>query len=290
MRNPVCCRPMRISVIMSAYNRPEFVELVLRGYALQTEQPFEIVIADDGSGPAVRAVLERFAAQTTVPVMHVRHADQGFRKTVILNRAVLAARGDYLLFTDSDCIPRRNLIAVHRKLARPRQFVSGGSLKLPAHVSQKISMAAVTDGSFAKLGWLVRQGWKPGHRFLRLLPSQAAASLLDKLTPTPALFQGNNASVWRDVVLEVNGFDNDMVYGSEDTIVGYRMLNAGCQVLQARHRAGNLHLHHGRSYRDVVAHAENLQRVNRVRRSGETRAPSGIRELPEDASLTVDVV
>ena len=60
MRNPVCCRPMRISVIMSAYNRPEFVELVLRGYALQTEQPFEIVIADDGSGPAVRA--EGFSA------------------------------------------------------------------------------------------------------------------------------------------------------------------------------------------------------------------------------------
>ena len=107
-----------ISVIVSAYGRPEFMELVLRGFARQTDRRFELLVADDGSGPEVQAAAERVARETGMEVTHLWHADEGFRKTVILNRAVLAARGDYLLFTDGDCIPRADLVAVHRRQLR----------------------------------------------------------------------------------------------------------------------------------------------------------------------------
>ncbi len=40
---------MRVSVVLSTYNSPNWLEKVLWGYAAQTERPEEIVIADDGS-------------------------------------------------------------------------------------------------------------------------------------------------------------------------------------------------------------------------------------------------
>src|SRR5215218_127812 len=117
---------MDLSIIISAYRRPHFLELVLRGYARQSDRRFELVVADDGSGPELLEVIERASAETGLEIVHVWHEDAGFRKTIILNRAILAARGDYLLFTDADCVPRSDLVEVHRSLARPERFVAGG--------------------------------------------------------------------------------------------------------------------------------------------------------------------
>src|SRR5215218_3959429 len=137
---------MDLSIVVSAYRRPRFLELVLRGYALQTDPRFELVIADDGSGPDLRQVIERARAETGLEITHVWHEDSGFRKTVILNRSILAARGDYLLFTDADCVPRRDLVEVHRALARRGHFVAGGYLKLPPEVTAVVGPAEVDSG------------------------------------------------------------------------------------------------------------------------------------------------
>jgi glycosyltransferase involved in cell wall biosynthesis len=39
---------MRISVIVTTYNRPDALAAVLRGLAGQTDRDFETVVADDG--------------------------------------------------------------------------------------------------------------------------------------------------------------------------------------------------------------------------------------------------
>ena len=133
---------MRVSVIITTYNQPEQLEKVMWGYAGQTYSDFELIVADDGSGPATTDVIDRVAAATGLEVLHVWHEDRGFRKTEILNRAILAAGGDYLVFSDGDCIPRDDFVAVHARLAAPRCFLSGGYIKLPAEASRAISIAA----------------------------------------------------------------------------------------------------------------------------------------------------
>jgi glycosyltransferase involved in cell wall biosynthesis len=100
---------MKISVIVSTYNSPEWLARVLVGYEQQGDADFEIVIADDGSGPATRELIERFSARGHLRLRHVWHEDDGFRKWRIVNRAIEEAAGDYLLFTDGDCIPRSEL-------------------------------------------------------------------------------------------------------------------------------------------------------------------------------------
>ena len=63
---------MRVSVIISTFERPRELELVLAGYALQDDPDFEVIVADDGSGFATAAVITA-AAHQPAPWRGVRH-------------------------------------------------------------------------------------------------------------------------------------------------------------------------------------------------------------------------
>lgn len=278
---------MHISVIISTYNKPHFLERVLWGYAVQTRRDFQVVVADDGSGPETAAVIRRIRAETGLDLVHVWHEDRGFRKTEILNRAVVASSGDYLLFTDGDCIPRRDLVDAHYTLAEPGRYLAGGYLQLPEVVSDSITVEDVASGRFAQLDWLRTRGWRPGRRALRLVRSRRAGALFDRITTTAPRFAGNNASVARSALLAVNGFEHEMGYGGEDRAVGYRLENMGVRGRQIRHRAVCLHLHHDRPYKDPEVVRRNREILQRVRRSGEYRARHGIAELGPDPTLRI---
>jgi glycosyltransferase involved in cell wall biosynthesis len=275
---------MRITVIITTYETPGFLERVLLGYAAQTRPAEEIVIADDGSGPGTARLVARMRTQYGLPLVHVWHEDRGFRKSLILNRAILRATSDYLLFTDGDCIPRRDMVAAHARLARPGRFVAGGYLKLPAPVSDRIGADEIASGRFAELDWLRTHGWRPGRRALRLTTSSTLGALFDAITPTRAEFQGNNASTWRSALQAVNGFESHMGYGGLDKALGRRLRNAGVRGIQARHRAVCLHLYHDRPYRDPHVVRANRAAIRRITRSGETRARVGLVELEQAAS------
>jgi len=40
---------VRISVILSTYNQPQWLEKSIWGYAVQSRSDFELLVADDGS-------------------------------------------------------------------------------------------------------------------------------------------------------------------------------------------------------------------------------------------------
>jgi glycosyltransferase involved in cell wall biosynthesis len=279
---------MQLSVIISSYNRPDALARVLAGYAVQDRQDFELVVADDGSDPRTAEVIAQARADTRMQIRHVWHEDRGFRKTVILNRAIGVASGDYLLFTDGDCIPRADLVAVHYELAAPGYYVAGGYLKLPAATTAAITEEVVRSGRISDLGWLRAHGWRPGRRALRMVRSPRLGRLLDLLTPTATHFHGNNAATWREALLAVNGFEGEMGYGGLDRALGYRLDNLGVSGRQARYRAVCFHLHHERPYKTSETMQRNREILDRIRRQREVRARSGIAELPQDPSLRID--
>jgi glycosyltransferase involved in cell wall biosynthesis len=268
-----------LSVVLTTYNQPRALELVLWGYAVQTDRDFQVVVADDGSGPETGEVVRRLRAETGLELLHVWHEDRGFRKTEILNRAIVAAGGRYLVFTDGDCIPRADFVEAHRRLARPERFLSGGYLKLPAALSGAVSPDDVRAGRATDAAWLRGHGWRPGRRALRLLPPGPLPRALDALTPTRASWNGHNASTWRDLLLAVNGFDADMGYGAEDRALGERLANLGVRGVQVRHRAPCVHLEHPRPYADPEIVRRNRARLRELRRLGAVRAEHGIAEL-----------
>ncbi|HEX6912793.1 MAG TPA: glycosyltransferase family 2 protein [Longimicrobium sp.] len=276
-----------VSVVVTTYNQPRALELVLWGYAAQTARGFEVVVADDGSTDDTAALVERMRGETGLPIVHVWHEDRGFRKTEILNRAILAASGEYLLFTDGDCIPRRDVVQVHRRLAAPGRFLSGGYLKLPPDVTAAVQVDDVRCMRVADRGWLRSKGWRPGRHALRLVDSPLLAAALDRVTPTRPTWNGHNASGWKADLLRVNGYDLDMAYGGLDRALGERLENAGVRGAQVRFRAPVLHLHHERPYVDREKWRRNREFRARIRREGIVRAPLGIAELAPDATLRV---
>ncbi|MEM7248341.1 MAG: glycosyltransferase family 2 protein [Acidobacteriota bacterium] len=257
---------MRLSVILSTYNQPEWLEKALIGYAHQTWRDFEVVIADDGSTDETRERIDKVRAETGLQLQHVWHEDDGFRKTIILNKATLAAEGDYLVFSDGDCIPRRDFLAVHAERAEPGHFLSGGYFKLPLDVSEEITAENIADGDHADPAWLKARGVR--SRMLKLSARGVMARFLDVVTPTKATWNGHNASGWKADLLEVNGFDERMVYGGEDRELGERLMNAGRRAKQIRHHAVCVHLDHGRPWRTNEAMAGNaaIREVTRKER------------------------
>jgi glycosyltransferase involved in cell wall biosynthesis len=273
---------MLISVLVTTYNHPEWLEKVLWGLSAQADRHFEVLIADDGSGPETRAVIDRLRPEAGIPIEHVWHEDQGFRKCAILNRAIVAARGEYLVFIDGDCIPRRDFLAVHRQLARSGRFLSGGYLRLPLDTSRAIGREDLLTGQAFTPRWLRRHGAHWSRRLARLGLGPRLARVLDAVTTTRPSFNGHNASVWRADALRVNGFDERMEHGGLDREFGERLEHAGVRGLQVRHRAIVLHLEHGRPYR-----REDAVRANRAIRAetaatGRVRAVVGLdRYLPD---------
>ena len=275
---------MTTAVIITTYNQPRWLEKVLWGYAAQNRVDFEVIIADDGSATPTRAVVESARSYFGRRLQHVWHPDKGFRKCEILNRAITLSDADYLIFTDGDCIPRADFVATHIELAEPRRFLSGGVVWLPKDTSRAITRADVTSGRVAQAGWLRAHGWKGGRRRLRLVRNEVAATVLDAVSPTGATFNGHNASVWREALLAVNGFDAEMGYGGLDRALGERLQNYGYRGKRVRHRAVCFHLDHDRPYRKPETVQRNREIRERIRESGEVRARRGIAELGETAN------
>ena len=236
------------SVIISTYNQPEWLKKVLIGYEQQSFKNFEIIIADDGSTVETKAVIEQFKADSNVTIKHVWQEDKGFRKTRILNKAIKETKTSYLIFTDGDCIPRADFVETHLKLKKPNCFLSGGYFKLPMHISELISEEDIKSQRCFDKDWLLKQGLKKSFKINKLKASGFKEQFLNTMTPTKATFDGMNVSVWKNDVVEVNGFDERMAYGGEDRELGERLMNLGIKPVQIRYSAICLHLDHERSY------------------------------------------
>ena len=78
---------MKISVIVTTYNRPDALRAVLAGLAAQLDRGFEVLVADDGSRDDTRQLVERTATGFPVRLAHVWQQDDGFRAGAARNRA-----------------------------------------------------------------------------------------------------------------------------------------------------------------------------------------------------------
>lgn len=272
---------MKLTVIMTTYNSPAWLEKVLWGYSAQTFRDFEIIIGDDGSTEETRNLIGQMREETGLPIRHIWQEDNGFRKCRILNKSIRAAESPYVVFTDGDCIPRKDFLAVHAAEAEPGRYLSGGYHKLPTCTSRAITRDDILSGNCFNLKWLKAHGLSASYKNVKLTASSAMARVYNRLTPTRCNFKGSNSSAWLEDILMVNGFDERMSWGGLDREFGVRLKNAGIKPKHVRYNAIVVHLDHQRGYKslDQMRDNRNLRIANQ--RSGVIRTDYGIAELSE---------
>jgi len=205
-----------ISIIFTTYNSVEWLEKVLWGFEHQTDNNFEIIIADDGSKDDTKQCIDNFISHSRLTIQHVWQEDNGFQKCKIMNKALLACHGDYVLFTDGDCIPRADFVAVHRAHAQAGYYLSGGYFKLPMSISKAISKQDIAQGNAFDKSWLLERGLKNTHKLSKLTAKGMKQKFLNSVTPTRRTWNGHNASGWKADLFKVNGFNEHMQYGGQD--------------------------------------------------------------------------
>jgi len=266
--------PDKIAVIVSTYNAPEMLRLVLNGYQQQTDQGFKIYIADDGSASDTKDVIEAFQATSLIPVTHIWHADKGFRKARIHNRVIAQLEERYVLLTDGDCVPLPGLIAAHRKTARSNCFVSGSRILLNEALSARLQISQAVSMYFTAARFLK---WRCSGQINRLLPlflPVHTSSPHDKL----AGIRGCHVACWHRDLVKINGFDESFEgWGREDSDLAARLLHAGIRRIDLR-GVPVLHLWHREESRHRLQ--ENDDMLRQCLDSKRTRAIIGIGELP----------
>lgn len=250
-----------IALLVSTYERPDALDAVLQSVLRQSEQPQELLIADDGSGEPTRAVVERFAASLPYPVIHVRHEHDGFRAGRIRNLALARATAEYIVQIDGDMVLHEEFLADHRHAARRGCYVQGTRI-----LADEVLTHGLLDGEPHAL-----TPFSPGIGGLRRIYAARLPRLSGAVAQLANRFiaiKGCNIAYWHDDMARVGGYNETMTgWGSEDKELAARLEHAGVRRRTLLFGAIAYHLHHPPAVRDRhTINEEILARTRRERR------------------------
>jgi glycosyltransferase involved in cell wall biosynthesis len=129
---------MRTSLVIVTYERPAALERVLASVEAQTQAPDEVIVADDGSGPAVAAVVDAFRKRLPSGIAFLRQEHSGFRAGRMRNLAIARCTGDYVLLVDGDMVLHPDFVADHARAARPGYWTQGVRIPLDEAATQRL--------------------------------------------------------------------------------------------------------------------------------------------------------
>jgi GT2 family glycosyltransferase len=251
---------MLISVIVTTYNWPQALEACIRSLFAQTDNDFEVVIADDGSTETTKHLIERINVDAPIKIQHIWQQDKGFRAATCRNKAVAACSGDYVVFLDGDCAVLPNFICQHRRLAESGFFIAGNRVLLSEDFSQTalIQQLPVFEYSLWRFCCLRIQG-----KLNRLLPFIFLPATAKFRYKSPVKWQKAmtcNLAMYKQDFIQVNGFDELFQgWGFEDSDLVIRLIHQGVKRKEGRFAVPVLHYWHKEN--DRSQHDENYARL-----------------------------
>ena len=224
------------TLLISTYNWPEALSVVLRSVLNQTVMPDEVIIADDGSDERTRAVIDDFRKEFPIDLKHVWHEDKGFRKSKILNRAIALATSEYIIQVDGDCFLHSRFIEDHIENANRDRYLYGTRVRIREQKVPEVLEKKDLEINFFK------PGLKKRPRNIRI---PFLSSLFKPHMEVSPKFRGCNTSFWKEDFIAVNGYNEDFEgWGPEDSELMVRMHNLGIKAQRLKFNAIVYHLDH----------------------------------------------
>lgn len=271
----------RLSVIVCTYNRPLALRAVLAGLRDQSRSDFEVIVADDGSGPPTKAVVDEMMPAFDGRLRHVWQEDRGFRVGAARNRAAEIARSRYLAFLDGDCVPRTDYAHAWMKQEHPDLILRGSRVLCSESLTRRIESGELKDPhrmamdalrelhrsrDINRFGALRRGFWDR----VRVMSSMTRPR-------NWRLLRGCNFVVPTEAYFAVGGCDESFEgWGYEDSDLCIRLMNFGLRIRRGLAETCVLHLWHREN--DRRFEGENLARLQATRSSLRTHPARGLRQ------------
>ncbi len=241
---------IRITLIISTYNSTGPLEVVLNSVLKQYVLPDEVVIADDGSGPETKNLIDRFTTKFPVSLVHIWHPDNGYQLSTIKNKAVAAAKGDYIIFIDGDLVLHPYFIFDYKQNLHTGEILVASRVFLSEAYTKKLLLQK--EAPVKAWPWHSEKNWPSAiritwlHHFIKGSTSYAGA-------------RGGLMGVFRNDYIKVNGFDESFTgWGREDSDLFVRLLNSGIKRKNIKFAAITYHLWHPVLSRQQLATNDSL--------------------------------
>jgi len=240
------------SLIISVYKNTDLLKAVLDSLKKQSLNDFEIIIAEDGESVEMKNFIETYTFSNKYK--HITHPDVGWRKNIIMNKAIRNASSDWLIFIDGDCVLHNRFIEMHLRFAQTNFILAGKRVKLDQKTSfELLSKETKIEDMQAQL---IRNLIFPVRKFkfneegifispeniLRFIPYNRKQNKL----------KGCNMAFSRQAITAINGFDEDYILPAigEDIDLTWRFVEAGYTLFSVRNMAVQYHLYHKENWQN----------------------------------------
>lgn len=231
---------MKISLIIAFYKNIQVLDLIFKSLDNQSYKNFEVIIAEDDNNVKTQDFILKVIHSYSFSIKHIHQDnDDGFRKNKIINKAILQAEGDIIVFLDGDCIPHKHYIKTYANNVFEKTALFGRRVM----VSQKLTDIILKTKKINNLNF-----WK-------LLFSDSKRVKYSIYLPMQKKYRkkgiwGCNWGIYKKHLYEINGFDEDYIRAGfgEDADIEWRLIKTNIQLLSVRFEAIVYHMYHESNY------------------------------------------
>ncbi len=256
---------MKASLIISIYKNTQALKAVLDSLKRQTEQDIEVILSEDGNDAQMAAFIASY--DFPWPIQHLTQPDEGWRKEKALNKAVVAAKSDWLIFIDGDCVLHPRFIEYHVRYQQRGIMLAGKRVKLNPELSER----CMKGEKFCLFPYLF------ARRGCRYVEEAFYCKSAEWLRRKVKHLVGSNMSMSRADLIAINGFDENYVLPAtgEDYDIEWRMIANGCKIVSLRNLAVQYHLYHKENWQDQK---ENMVYCREVQAQNKIYCEKGIKQ------------
>lgn len=267
---------MKTSLIISTYNRPDALSVILDSVKKLNTLPDEVIVGDDGSTEETAEVVKAYQKDFPVPLHYIYQEDRGFRVAKIRNKCIAKAGGEYIIQIDGDIFLHPDFIKDHIENAREGCFLKGGRVQLGEALTKEIC----ADRKSRPIKFFTSGIEKKRANTLR--NRGLGKYLAPRYRKNRDNVLGCNMSFFKKDFVKVNGYDESFEgWGGEDLDFSFRLRNAGVDRRYLKFCGLTYHLWHREAPKDRSD--ENHAVAYSNRENGVVRAKKGVdRYLGED--------
>ena len=111
---------MRFSIVVPVYNVEKYIDRCMESLVSQSFRDYEIIVVDDESPDGSMDIVEAYAEANPglITMLHQKNTRQGGAR----NNGVRHAKGDYLVFVDSDDYVSRDMLQVMEGYLQEKRY------------------------------------------------------------------------------------------------------------------------------------------------------------------------